>query len=137
MSNPINPIQSITLPKINVKNSTSSVILTNQIQSSVINDIKANIPNFSVLQADIGFLQYICNIVELLVPIGNSKSKNGIDKKAIVINIMTQLFSLSPDQQTQTGNLIEHLLDSKLIKPKKSKLISFFSSSLKIAKKFL
>lgn len=137
MSNPINPIQSITLPKINVKNSTSSVILTNQIQSSVINDIKANIPNFSVLQADIGFLQYICNIVEHLVPVGNSKSKSSIDKKAIVINIMTQLFSLSPDQQTQIGNLIEHLLDSKLIKPKKSKLISFFSSSLKIAKKFL
>jgi hypothetical protein len=127
----------MTVPQINVKNGTSTIVMTNKIQSSIINEVKLNIPNFSSLANDIGFLTYVCTCVEHMAPKSNSQSKHPVDKKAICMQIMIQLFSLTPEQQTNTSNLIDYLVSSNAIKPPKSKVFGIMSKSVSFLKNYL
>jgi hypothetical protein len=70
-----------------------------------------SIPNIASLKGDIELILYICNVTENIVKKGNK-----IDKKALVIQILINLFQLSQSEQDIAGHTIEFLFNNKKIK---------------------
>ena len=131
-------IGTLTLPN-QVLGSTSNNVIYQQLLSKIVDEIKSNISNFSVLKNDIGLLTYICNIVENSIQKNNSKSSSPINKQSLVIDIMVTLFSLNPPEITNVTNLIQFLLETNQVsKNKKAKGISYYCSKvIGILKKIL
>lgn len=93
------------LPDIKLKHSARNVILENTLIKNIVDKIK-NIPQFDQLKNDIELTEHVCNLVENSIT-GNKNSKP-IDKKNLVLKIITMLFSLNND-------LEKKLLNNKLI----------------------
>jgi len=114
-SQPISNLTPQPIPNIKLKHSSKSTVNTQQIQDTLITNIKQNVPNFQSLKGDISILEYICNCVENMIKNGNSNSTSPIDKKQLVISIFTILFQLTPEEQTALGLSIDFLYNNNLI----------------------
>jgi hypothetical protein len=68
------------------------------------------ITNYEKYKFSPDLIKFLCNQVELLV----SKS-DGLDKKQIVISIMTKIFNLNTQEQDLISELIEFIWEHKLI----------------------
>ena len=93
------------LPDIKLKNSAFTFALENNLSQSIVNKIKL-IPKYDQLKNDIEITEHVCNLVENSVT--NNKDSKPINKKQLVIKIMSSLFNLNNDadkkivdQQTQ------------------------------------
>ena len=96
------------LPDIKLKNSASNIILENTVDKVKL------IPLFDQLKNDIELTEHVCNLVENSIT-GNKNSKP-IDKKALVIKIMSQLFSLNSEQEKNVINQhIDYLINNGMI----------------------
>ena len=95
-------------------------------------DIVQKIPQYLDIKDDPETLLLVCNLIENIVPT-NSK----IDKQALAVDIMTGLYSLTPDEQTKTKTQIQFLYNNKKIK--KTGLVKMSVSFVTnwIKKKFL
>ena len=71
----------------------------------------ASIPDFAKYKLDTEFISYICNITENIV-----KKKHGINKKELVINSLSKLFSITAEERLLIENIIEYLWNHKRIK---------------------
>lgn len=69
------------------------------------------IPNFQELKLDVELTTFICNLVEN----GILKKGAGVDKKTLVLELLTELFSLNVPEQQQVKNQIEYLFANKMI----------------------
>ena len=100
-----------------VKNHLDSTTLKQLLVSNI-----QNIVGFQSLKSDVELSLYICNCLEnAVVDLNVGK----IDKKALIISVFTELFSLSPDDQLILGNQVQFLFDHKKIKQiKKIKVIN-------------
>jgi hypothetical protein len=99
------------LKTLSINNSGKSTILKNEIVDFILKDIQ-KIPNSQSLKNDVEILLHICNLIENLI----SKNKQKINKKQLVIDIMTQVFYLnSDDEKNALEKQIQFLYDNKLI----------------------
>jgi len=99
------------LKSLSINNSGKSTILKNEIVDFILKDIQ-KIPNSQSLKNDVEILLHICNLIENLI----SKNKQKINKKQLVIDIMTQVFYLnSDDEKNALEKQIQFLYDNKLI----------------------
>ena len=78
--------------------------------SALVLRIKA-LPNFQTYKADVEVLLLCCNTVEHLVV-----KTDKIDKSKLVIDALTQIFSLTPDEQALTKITIDFLNNHNRIK---------------------
>jgi hypothetical protein len=108
------------------KNRLSRLELENKIVQYVMTRIQS-LPDQQGLKNDPELVLLICNLIE------NSISKDDkINKKETVLNIMTRLFTLSPQEKLQASNIIEFLWENKQIIK-----ISFFKKIFKLFVNFL
>jgi hypothetical protein len=102
------------LGKIN--NSLKSHITYNTTVSNISSAI-TKLPNYQELKqgasVDAELVNVICNIVEQHV--SNNKSQK-IDKKKLVVDAITAVFPLKPDEITTLMNHIEYLFNNNCIK---------------------
>lgn len=70
------------------------------------------IPNYTNLRLDVELTNFLCNLVEN----GILKKGAGVDKKALVLELLTELFSLNVPEQQQVKSQIEYLFSNKMIK---------------------
>ena len=113
------------LKNLSINNTGKSTILKNEIMDFILKDIQ-KIPNCQMLKNDVEILLHICNLIENLI----SKNKQKINKKQLVIDIMTQGFYLSSDvEKDAIEKQIQFLYDNKLI----TKVTTF----KQVAKKFV
>ena len=101
------------LPDIKLKNSARNIILENTLIKTIVDKVRL-IPLFDQLKNDIELTEHVCNLVENSIT-GNKNSKP-IDKKALVIKIMSQLFSLNSEQEKNVINQhIDYLINNGMI----------------------
>ena len=113
------------LPDIQFKHSAQSFALENTLIKSIVDKIKL-IPQFDQLKHDIEITEHVCNLVENSIT--KNKNSKPIDKKQLVIKIMTQLFILNSDADKKVvEHHIDYLINNKLIKkiPLTVKLLKF------------
>ena len=104
-----------------LKNSLKTLSDSTTLKQLLVTKIQ-NIVGFQSLKSDVELSLYICNCLEnAVVDLNVGK----IDKKALIISVFTELFSLSPDEQLILGNQVQFLFDHKKIKQiQKIKVIS-------------
>lgn len=101
------------LPDIKLKHSARNVILENTLIKNIVDKIK-NIPQFDQLKNDIELTEHVCNLVENSIT-GNKNSKP-IDKKNLVLKIITMLFSLNNDLEKKViEQQIDYLYNNNMI----------------------
>ena len=101
------------LPDIKLKNSARNIILENTLIKTIVDKVRL-IPLFDQLKNDIELTEHVCNLVENSIT-GNKNSKP-IDKKALVIKIMSQLFNLNSEQEKNVINQhIDYLINNGMI----------------------
>ena len=69
------------------------------------------IPDYIKLKQDVELTLFVCNLIENTI-----KKHMGFNKKEMVINILNQLFNLTPDEKKAIENQIEFLFLNKKIK---------------------
>ena len=94
---------------------------TSKLESEIYNIIKEKIeelPNLQGLKLDVELTLLCCDLIENYV----ADKKLETDKKALVIKVLSEIFSLTEDEQNQIGNTIEFLFNNNKISR-----IKFFS----------
>ena len=94
-----------TLPNVPLKNSAQSFVLENTLIQSIVAKIKL-IPGYDQLKNDIEITEHICNLVENTIL--KNKGSKPVDKKQIVVKIVSVIFNLSSDSEKK---VIEHQID--------------------------
>ena len=118
------------LPDIKLKNSARNVILENTLIKNIVDKIKI-IPQFDHLKNDIELTEHVCNLVENSIT-GNKNSKP-IDKKNLVLKIITLLFSLNSEVEKKNIELqIDYLYNNNMINkiPLTTKMLNALRNTL-------
>lgn len=85
----------------------------NELKKLIIDKVK-ELDNVGTLKFDNELLKYVCNCVENgLKPKYEKKQKT--NKKALVIEIFEEIFSLNEDEKKKIGNNIEFLISNEMI----------------------
>ena len=114
------------LPKLKLSKTAKSTILSNEIKTFIINDIKL-IPNFELMKTDLELVKHIANMVEEL---NRTAVDPKIDKKAIVLDVIKTLFpDLSTDQTMMIDTFIDFICQNDMVN--KLSTVSKFVGSLK------
>jgi hypothetical protein len=95
---------------VKLQNSLETHIVSNNLLSSILLMV-ANIPSLSTLKLDIELTLHICKLLESMM----LKIKVKIDKKQLVLDVLTTVFTLSLDEQALLGKQIDFLFDNKQI----------------------
>ncbi len=93
-----------------LKNTLQKHSLINTVKNDTISVIQA-IPKFDQLKLDLEMTSYVCNLIENAV-LGKTK----LDKKALVVEILTDVFGLTDDETHLLDNQIQYLFDNDKIK---------------------
>ena len=94
---------------------------TSKLESEIYNIIKEKIeelPNIHTLKLDVELTLLCCDLIENYV----ADKKLETDKKTLVIKVLSEIFSLTEEEQNQIGNTIEFLFNNNKISR-----IKFFS----------
>ena len=101
------------LPDVPLKNSAKNFALENTLIQSIVEKIKL-IPQYDLLKNDIEICEHVCNLVENSIT--KNKNSKPIDKKQLVIKIMTQLFNLNLEaDRIIVGQQIDYLINNNMI----------------------
>lgn len=106
-------MESIVIPELTLKSTLLSHIVYETLLQKIVEQIK-KIPNLTGFRLSNELTALICNIVEQSVKDNAKKEK--VDKKKLVIAILSSVFGLNPQEQITVGTQIEYLLENKLIK---------------------
>ena len=94
-----------TLPNVPLKNSYQSFVLENTLIQSIVAKIKL-IPGYDQLKNDIEITEHISNLIENTIL--KNKGSKPVDKKQLVVKIVSVIFNLSSDSEKK---VIEHQID--------------------------
>jgi hypothetical protein len=83
----------------------------NEVKSKIIARLNELNLNQNQYRLDNEFLTLLCNLIEHLVI-----KKDKLDKKALAISIMADVFGLTEEEKTAVSNNIEFLCGNKMIK---------------------
>ena len=110
--------------KVVFKNSLHKNKTENEIGTIILKKVSSLNDDLKKYKFDAEFLLYICNLTEHLV------GSNKFDKKKIVINIISSLFSLNINETEVISNLIEFLHSNQLIQKIEDKIEDGFISKM-------
>jgi len=112
LTSSLTQIKTSHLPKLKLSKTAKSTILTNEIKTFIINDIKL-IPNFELMKTDLELVKHIANMVEEL----NRKEVDPkIDKKSIVLDVIKTLFTdLSVDHTMMIDSFIDFICQNDMV----------------------
>ena len=102
-----------TLPLVALKNSLHSHVLEQSIIAQILEAMR-KIPNIDKLKNDMEIVNHVCNLVENMIS-NNKKANVPLDKKQLVIKILTQLFNLNPSEIQVATTSIDYLVNNNLI----------------------
>ena len=108
-------LNEVTLPDIKFKNNLKKHHLTFSLIEQIAEKIK-QIPSYELLRVEIELVRTVCNIVENYVKSGNSKKKNPINKKKLVVDSLCSVFSHNPQEILLIESLIDFLFNNDQIK---------------------
>lgn len=112
-------MEQITIPDLTYKSVVLSHIVYEALYAKIVEQLK-KIPNITGFKLSNEFTSLVCLTVESSVY--DNKIKEKIDKKKLVVSILTALFSLTVPEQVLIGSQIEFILENKLIKRVKKAL---------------
>ena len=95
---------------VKFKNHLNSHVIEQDI-ITMLTKLISEIPNIGLLRLDLEITLYAANVVENIV-----KKINKIDKKALVIGVIANIFNLTVDEQSQIGNQLDFLSANGKIK---------------------
>jgi hypothetical protein len=117
---------------ITIKNSLQKHTLYYNLLDDIVKKLSTEIKSIDKLRLDPELTLLICNLIENSITTGN---KNDIDKKELVIKILTQLFNLSDSEQAIISQQIDFLIaNNKIKKVKMIKNVKNFLSALLVKK---
>ena len=99
------------LTLISAKHTLATDVKYNQVKCQILDRIDALRLRDGKYKFDANLLNLVCELVEYLIV-----KSDKVDKKALVLDIMNDIFGLSDYDKTAVGNSIEFLHKSKLIK---------------------
>ena len=118
MSNSDIEITQNLIPFVPIKNSIKKHILFFQSLEKISSSIISSIPQVEHLRLDPELTLAISTIVENVIP-----KKSEIDKKALVVQILDKIFTLTDDEKTLIGSQIDYdYNNNKIIKISKWKI---------------
>lgn len=120
-------VNQIILPEIKFKNNLSKHNIVFSLIEQIAEKIKL-IPQYEKIRVEIELVKTVCNIVENYVQKNNSKDKNKVDKKQLVIDALTLVFIYSEPEKVLIASLIDFLFNNSQIKK---------SSFYKLSKNFI
>ena len=120
-------VNQIILPEIKFKNNLSKHNIVFSLIEKIAEKIKL-IPQYEKIRVEIELVKTVCNIVENYVQKNNSKDKNKVDKKQLVIDALTLVFIYSEPEKVLIASLIDFLFNNLQIKK---------SSFYKLSKNFI
>ena len=119
-------INKIILPEIKFKNNLSKHNVVYSLIEQISEKIK-QIPQYEKIRIEIELLKCVCNIIENYIK-KNSKEKNKIDKKQLVIDSLNNVFNYTEQEKILVSSLIDYLFNNNQIKK---------SSFYKLSKNFI
>ena len=119
-------VNQIILPEIKFKNNLSKHNIVYSLIEQITEKIKL-IPQYEKIRIEIELVKCVCNIIENYVK-KNSKEKNKIDKKQLVIDSLNNVFNYTEQEKSLVGSLIDFLFNNNQIKK---------SSFYKLSKNFI
>ena len=125
-------VNQIILPEIKFKNNLSKHNIVYSLIEQITEKIK-QIPQYEKIRIEIELVKCVCNIIENYVK-KNSKEKNKIDKKQLVIDSLNNVFNYTEQEKSLVGSLIDFLFNNNQIKKSSYYKLSknFFTSYLKL-----
>lgn len=120
-------VNQIILPEIKFKNNLSKHNIVYSLIEQIGEKIK-KIPQYEKIRVEIELVKTVCNIVENYVQKNNSKDKNKVDKKQLVIDALTLVFNYTDPEKVLISSLIDYLFNNSQIKK---------SSYYKLAKNYV
>ena len=115
-------VNQINLPDIKFKNNLSKHNIVYSLIDQISEKIKL-IPEYQKIR-----VKTVCNFVENYVKNKNSKDKNKVDKKQLVIDTLSKVFNYTDQEKNLVSSLIDYLFNNTQIKK---------SSFYKLSKNFL
>ena len=108
-------INQINLPDIKFKNNLSKHNIVYSLIDQISEKIKL-IPEYEKIRIEIELVKCVCNIVENYVKKKNSKDKNKVDKKQLVIDTLAKVFNYTEQEKNLVSSLIDYLFNNSQIK---------------------
>lgn len=105
----------VIVPEIGFKNSLKKHNIVYSLIEQVVERIKS-VPSFEKLRVEIELVKTVCNIVENMIPKKNKKAKQPIDKKMLVVDALSAVFSYNEQEKGLIISLIDFLFTNDLIK---------------------
>ena len=126
---------SVEIPQLNLKHSIQKHVTYKGIVLGIVEKIRTEIPDIDELKLDVEITKLVCNLVEDIIKKGNPF---GIEKQALVLEILTKQFNLTAEEQHQVNQQITFLFDNGQIKKSKKAWLSlFFTGGQILANKIL
>jgi hypothetical protein len=126
---------SVQIPQLNLKHSIQKHVTYKGIVMGIVEKIKTEIPDIDELKLDVEITKLVCSLVEDIIKKGNPF---GIEKQALVLEILTKQFNLTAEEQHQVNQQITFLFDNGQIKKSKKAWLSlFFTGGQILANKIL
>jgi len=126
---------SVEIPQLNLKQSIHKHVTYNGILRGIVQKLEAEIPELQDLKLNVEITKLVCSLVEDIIKKGNPF---GIEKQTLVLEVLTKLFDLTPEEQYQINQQITFLFDNGQIKKsKKAWLNLFFTGGKILANKIL
>ena len=126
---------SVEIPQLNLKHSIQKHVTYKGIVLGIVEKIRTEIPDIDELKLNPEITKLVCNLVEDIIKKGNPF---GIEKQALVLEILTKQFNLTAEEQHQVNQQITFLFDNGQIKKsKKAWLNLFFTGGQILANKIL
>jgi hypothetical protein len=105
----------IAIPEITFKNSLKKHHIVFTLIEKVAEKIKL-IPQYERLRTEIELVKTVANIVENMISKKNKKQKQPIDKKQLVVDALSAVFSYSDTEKELIASLIDYLFNNDQIK---------------------
>ena len=122
----------IELPDLKLQNSAKSDMLKSDLRDSIVYKVKQDYSNLQQMKLHPELIVIICSFVEQSI---NNNKKKKIDKKALVVDVFRQLYSLTPDEIMSLVYTIQYLFDNKKIQGKT--WLKFASTAISVVTSFL
>lgn len=100
------------IPTVYLKNSLLNHSVFTNLKSKILETIKGKIPELDKLKLNHELTAIVCNLVENLYLEKNDKK---VDKKMLVLDILSTIFNLSTAEQDIIKSQIQYIHDNNLI----------------------
>ena len=105
----------VSLPDIHFKNNLKKHNVVFSLIEKIAEKIKL-IPQYEKLRVEIELVKTVCNIVENMVVKKNKKQKQPINKKELVVDALSLVFSYNEQEKQLIYSLIDYLFNNEQIK---------------------